>query len=187
MKKIIVLFLGLVLVGNVFALDLGKVEEVWDKSMDIAITELDNLKDFDIPKAEDVEAKVNNEMYVTELESKVKQIEAEVSLLKQEKDELEKENKAKMYRVSPSKNGNYYVVECSYDGGKTWHFVDSSTDLEEANKKMEYLKKGLTASGLTQEEAKASIPEGTQTIGDSDQNSKTKSKSTKKRIKEQEI
>ena len=93
MKKIIVLFLGLVLVGNVFALDLGKVEEVWNKSMDIAITELDNLKDFDIPRAEDVEAKVNNEMYVTELESKVTQLEAEVRLLKNEKDELEKRNK----------------------------------------------------------------------------------------------
>ena len=92
MKKIIVLFLGLVLVGNVFALDLGEVEEVLDKSMDIAITELDNL-DFDIPRAEDVETKVNNEMYVTELESKVIQLEAEVSLLKKEKDELVKENK----------------------------------------------------------------------------------------------
>ena len=92
MKRVIVLFLGLVLVGNVFALDLGKVEEVWDKSMDIAITELDNL-DFDIPKAEDVEKKVNNEMYVSELESKVTQLEAEVSLLKKEKDELVKENK----------------------------------------------------------------------------------------------
>ena len=92
MKKIIVLVLGLVLVGNVFALDLGKVEEVWDKSMDIAITELDNL-DFDIPRAEDVEAKVNNEMYVTELENKVMQLEAEVRLLKKEKDELEKRNK----------------------------------------------------------------------------------------------
>ena len=74
-----------------------------------------------------------------------------------------KENKDKMYRVSPSKNGNYYVVESSYDDGKTWHFTDSSPDLEEANKKMEYLKKGLTTSGLTQEEAKASIPEGTST------------------------
>ena len=94
MKKIIVLFLGLVLVGNVFALDFGKVEEVWDKSMDIAITELDNL-DFDIPRAEDVETKVNNEMYVTELESKVKQLEAEVSLLKKEKDNLKEENRRK--------------------------------------------------------------------------------------------
>ena len=92
MKKIIVLFLGLVLAGNVFALDFGKVEEVWDKSMDIAITELDNL-DFDIPKAEYVESKVNNEMYVTELESKVTQLNAEVRLLKNEKDELEKRNK----------------------------------------------------------------------------------------------
>ena len=93
MKKIIGLFLGLVLVGNVFALDFGKVEQVWDKSMDIAITELDNLKDFDIPKAEDVEAKVDNEMYVTELESKVTQLNAEVRLLNKEKDKLEKRNK----------------------------------------------------------------------------------------------
>ena len=92
MKKIIVLVLGLVLVGNVFALDLGKVEEVWDKSMDIAITELDNL-DFDIPKAEDVEAKVDNEMYVTELESKVTQLKAEVRLLEKEKDKLKERNK----------------------------------------------------------------------------------------------
>lgn len=92
MRKVVGLVLGLVLVGNVFALDLGKVEEVWDKSMDIAITELDNL-DFDIPRAEDVEKKVNNEMYVTELESKVTQLEAEVSLLKKEKDELEERNK----------------------------------------------------------------------------------------------
>ena len=92
MKKIIVLLLCLLVFGNVFALDLGKVEEVWDKSMDIAITELDNL-DFDIPRAEDIEKKVNNEMYVTELESKVTQLEAEVSLLKKEKDKLEKRNK----------------------------------------------------------------------------------------------
>lgn len=92
MKKIIVLFLGLVLVGNVFALDFGKIEEVWEKSLDIANTELDNL-DFDIPKSEDVEKEVDNEMYVTELEIKVKQLEAEVRLLKREKDELEKRNK----------------------------------------------------------------------------------------------
>ena len=92
MRKIIGLVLGLVLVGNVFALDLGKVEQVWDKSMDIAITELDNL-DFDIPRAEDVEAKVNNEMYVTELETEVTKLEAEVRLLNKEKDKLEKRNK----------------------------------------------------------------------------------------------
>lgn len=92
MKRIIGLLLGLVLVGNVFALDLGKVEEVWDKSMDIANTELDNL-DFDIPKAEDVEKEVDNEMYITELESKVAQLEAEVGLLKIEKDDLIKRNK----------------------------------------------------------------------------------------------
>ena len=92
MKRIIVLFLGLFLVSNVFALDFGKVEEVWNKSLDIASTQLDNL-DFDIPRAEDVEVKVNNEMYITELESKVKQQEAEIRLLEKEKDELEKENK----------------------------------------------------------------------------------------------
>ena len=92
MKKIIGVVLGLVLVGNVFALDLGKVEKVWDKSMDIVITELDNL-DFDIPRAEDVEAKVDNEMYVTELESKVTQLEAEVRLLNKEKDKLKERNK----------------------------------------------------------------------------------------------
>ena len=88
MKKIITMLFLSFLVSSVFALDLGKVEKVWDKSMDIAITKLDNL-DFDIPRAEDVEAKVNNEMYVTELESKVKQLEAEVRLLKRENSRLE--------------------------------------------------------------------------------------------------
>lgn len=93
MKKIItMLFLSLLVFGNVFALDFGKVEEVWDKSLDIANTQLDNL-DFDIPRAEEVEAKVNNDMYVTELEIKVKQLETEVRLLKREKDDLEKRNK----------------------------------------------------------------------------------------------
>ena len=92
MKKIIGVVLGLVLVSNVFSLDLGKVEKVWDKSMDIAITQLDNL-DFDIPRAEDVEAKVNNEMYVTDLESKVTQLEAKVRLLEKEKNNLEEKNK----------------------------------------------------------------------------------------------
>ena len=93
MKKIIGLVLGLVLVGNVFALDFGKVEEVWNKSLDIATTQLDSLKDSDIPKAEDVEAKVNNDMYVTELECKAKQLEAEVRLLEKEKDKLKERNK----------------------------------------------------------------------------------------------
>ena len=92
MKRILMGLVLSLLVGNVFALDFGKVEEVWEKSLDIASTQLDNL-DFDIPKAEDVEAKVNNEMYITELESKVKQLEAEVSLLNREKDELEERNK----------------------------------------------------------------------------------------------
>lgn len=92
MKRIIGLLLGLVLVSNVFAFDFDKVEQVWEKSLDIANTQLDNL-DFDIPRAEDVEAKVNDEMYVTELEIKVKQLEAEVRLLEKEKDKLEKRNK----------------------------------------------------------------------------------------------
>ena len=92
MKRIIGFVLGLVVVGNAFALGFGKVEEVWEKSMDIANTQLDNL-DFDIPKAEDVEAKVDNEMYITELEIKVKQQEAEIRLLKKEKDKLTERNK----------------------------------------------------------------------------------------------
>ena len=93
MKKVIMgLVLSLLVFGNVFAFDFDKVEQIWDKSLDIANTELDNL-DFDIPKAEDVEAKVNNDMYVTELEVKVKQLETEVRLLEREKDELEERNK----------------------------------------------------------------------------------------------
>ena len=97
MKKIItMLFLSLLVFGNVFALDFGKVEQVWEKSLDIANTQLDNL-DFDIPRAEDVEAKVDNEMYITELEIKVKQLESEVRLLKREKDKLEERNKELEY------------------------------------------------------------------------------------------
>ena len=92
MKKVIGLLLCLLVFGKVFALDFNKVEEVWEKSLDIANTQLDNL-DFDIPRAEDVEAKVNNEMYITELESKVKQQEAEIRLLEKEKDKLEERNK----------------------------------------------------------------------------------------------
>ena len=90
---------------------------------------------------------------------------------KSKTESTKKEKKDKMYRTSPRENGNYYVVERSYDDGKTWHFTDSSPNLEEANKKMEYLKKGLTTSGLTQEEAKASIPEDTSTNDNVDQNS----------------
>ena len=93
MKKIItMLFLSLLVFGNVFALDFDKVEQVWEKSLDIANTQLDNL-DFDIPRAEDVESEVDNEMYITELEIKVKQLESEVRLLKREKDKLEERNK----------------------------------------------------------------------------------------------
>ena len=97
MKKIItMLFLSLLVFGNVFALDFGKVEQVWEKSLDIANTQLDNL-DFDIPRAEDVEKEVDNDMHVTELECKVAQLEAEVRLLKREKDKLEERNKELEY------------------------------------------------------------------------------------------
>ena len=101
MKKIIGLVLGLVLVGNVFAFDFNKIEEVWDKSMDIATAELDNLKDFDIQRAEDVEAKVNNEMYISELESKVTQLEAEIRLLKKENNRLKE-----LLRINELKEDN---------------------------------------------------------------------------------
>ena len=94
-----------------------------------------------------------------------------------------KEKKDKIYRTSPRDNGNYYAVESSYDDGKTWHFIDSSPSQEEANKKMEYLKNGLTASGITQEEAKTNIPEGTPTIGNADPNSKIKSTKKEKKDK----
>ena len=93
----------------------------------------------------------------------------------------------KMYRTSPRENGKYYAIESSFDGGKTWHSTgDSSPTQEEANKKIENMKNGLTASGLTQEQAKASIPEGTPTIGNADPNSKTvltKEEATKAGIK----
>ena len=80
----------------------------------------------------------------------------------------------KMYRTSPRENGKYYAIESSYDGGKSWHSTgDSSPTQEEANKKIENIKNGLTASGLTKEQAKANIPEGTPSIGNADPNSKT--------------
>ena len=105
MKKIIGFVLGLVVVCNVFALDFGKVEEVWEKSLDIANTQLDNL-DFDIPRAEDVEAKVDNEMYITDLECKVKQQEAEIRLLKKENSRLKE--LLKMYELKEDEDESYF-------------------------------------------------------------------------------
>lgn len=145
MKKVIVLFLGLVLVGNVFALDFNKIEQVWDKSLDIAITELDNL-DFDIPKAEDVEAKVNNEMYISELESKVAQLEAEVSLLKKEKDELVKEN-----RIARNVNEDlktellFYNSRGIYLSEREWDSIELEMKLleKENNRLRELLKRKI--------------------------------------------
>ena len=107
MKKIIGLVLGLVLVGNVFAFDFDKIEEVWNKSLDIATTQLDNLKDSGIPRAEDVEAKVNNDMYIIELESKVKQLEAEVGLLEKENNRL-KELLRKYELKEDNENESYF-------------------------------------------------------------------------------
>lgn len=106
MKKILSLVLMMMSVTAVFAIDLNKVGQLFDKSIDIAITELDNLKDFDIPKAEDVEAKVNNEMYISELESKVKQLEAEVRLLKKENSRLK--NLLKIYELKEDDENESY-------------------------------------------------------------------------------
>ena len=105
MKKIIGFVLGLVLVGNVFALDFGKVEQVWDKSLDIAITQLDNL-DFDIPKAEDVEKDVDKEMYITDLESKVTELEAKIRLLEKENERLK--DLLKMYEIKENEDESYF-------------------------------------------------------------------------------
>lgn len=105
-RNVLLLCLGLFLLNNIFAIDLNKVGQLFDKSMDIAITELDNLKDFDIPKAEDVEAKVNNEMYISELESKVKQLEAEVRLLKKENSRLK--NLLKIYELKEDDENESY-------------------------------------------------------------------------------
>ena len=107
MKKILGLVLGLVLVDNVFAFDFDKIEEVWNKSLDIATTQLDNLKDSGIPRAEDVEAKVNNDMYIIELESKVKQLEAEVGLLEKENNRL-KELLRKYELKEDNENESYF-------------------------------------------------------------------------------
>lgn len=105
-RNVLLLCLGLFLLNNIFAIDLNKVGQLFDKSMDIAIAELDNLKDFDIPKAEDVEAKVNNEMYISELESKVKQLEAEVRLLKKENSRLK--NLLKIYELKEDDENESY-------------------------------------------------------------------------------
>lgn len=84
----------------------------------------------------------------------------------------------KMYRTSPRENGKYYAIESSFDGGKTWYSTgDSSPSQEEANKKIENMKNGLTASGLTQEQAqeqaKNSTLKGTAVFRNADPNVKT--------------
>lgn len=83
----------------------------------------------------------------------------------------------KMYRTSPSKDGKYYVIEFSLNGGKSWHYTGSAPTQEEANWEMENMKKGLTASGLTKEEAqnqaKNSALKGTAVLKNADPNVKT--------------
>ena len=63
-----------------------------------------------------------------------------------------------MYRVSPMKNGDYYDIEYSSDGGKTWNYMDTKPTQEEANRMVENLKKGFTrkeANGMSRLETKA--------------------------------
>lgn len=144
-RNVLLLCLGLFLLNNIFAIDLNKVGQLFDKSMDIAITELDNLKDFDIPKAEDVEAKVNNEMYITELESKVKQLEAEVRLLKKEKDKLEEAYD----RVNSEYNNLQFLNMMSDDALKGYDEILENRELEiqllekENNRLKELLKRKI--------------------------------------------
>ena len=82
-------------------------------------------------------------------------------------------NKNTQYRTSPREGGKYFAIEVSFDDGKTWRSSgDSSPTIEEANKKIENMKSGLTASGKTQEQAKSEIKDGTPSIGNSNPNSK---------------
>lgn len=82
-------------------------------------------------------------------------------------------NKNTQYRTSPREGGKYYAIESSFDGGKTWHSSgDSAPTLEEANKKIENMNAGLTASGLTQEQAKAEVKDSTPSIGNANPNNK---------------
>lgn len=59
----------------------------------------------------------------------------------------------KKYRISPREGGKYYAIEWSNDG-KTWTSTgDSAPTAEEAQVKADNFSKGLTAQGLTKEEA----------------------------------
>lgn len=67
-------------------------------------------------------------------------------------------DKNKMYRVSPIKNGDYYDIEESSDGGKTWQYMDTAPTQEEANSVVEKLGKGFTlkqSRGMTRIETKS--------------------------------
>lgn len=144
-RNVLLLCLGFFLLNNIFAIDLNKFGQLFDKSMDIAISELDNLKDFDIPKAEDVEAKVNNEMYISELESKVAQLEAEVRLLKREKDKLEEAYD----RVNSENNNLRFLNMMSDDAFEGYEKILEDRELEiqvlekENNRLKELLKRKI--------------------------------------------
>lgn len=86
--------------------------------------------------------------------------------------------------INPSyvkKSYNFAVRAGDYDAAVILHQVmlndledEKKATQEETNKKMEYLKKGLTTSGLTQKKAKASIPKDTSTNDNSDKTESTK-------------
>lgn len=93
-------------------------------------------------------------------------------------------DKNKMYRVSPIKNGDYYDIEYSSDGGKTWQYMDTAPTQEEASEVVKKLEKGFTlkqSRGLIRIEKKNINPsellspiEDIPTDDDSDQNKNTK-------------
>lgn len=154
MKKILMtLVLSLLVFGNVFALDFDKVEQVWDKSLDIAITELDSLKDSGISRAEDVEAEVNNEMYISDLESKVVQLEAKVRLLEKEKDSLKEENNNLKEENRIARNVNedlktellFYNSRGIYLSEREWDSIELEMKLleKENNRLKELLKRKI--------------------------------------------
>ena len=64
-----------------------------------------------------------------------------------------KKKKDRIYSISHSKNGNYYVVEYSDDGGMTWHLIDSSDNVDQNSETDSTLKKvKKIANALTQYE-----------------------------------
>lgn len=60
----------------------------------------------------------------------------------------------KQYRVAPSKDGTYYILQFTLNGGKSWNFLSSGSK-DEMDKQLGYVQQGLTTEGLTQDQAKA--------------------------------